>query len=210
MAYLVNMAPRLVELRRVLKRTASLWLHCDPTMSHYLKVLLDAIFGAENFRNEVVWQRPGSKGLTTRRLPNNHDVILGYQRSNLAVWRPEVAFVAYDSNDPPAKIAAKYTQREPDGRRYQLTDITNPNPDRPNLTYEFLGVTRVWRWTKERMQATYERRPHCAVGTRSRPSSEALPRRAARPAVLGRLVRHSISGRPEVQSCRLVGTPKRA
>jgi hypothetical protein len=125
-------------------------------MSHYLKVLLDAIFGAEDFRNEVVWQRTGSKGLTTRRLPNNHDVILGYQRSNLAVWRSEVAFVAYDSNDPPAKIAAKYTQREPDGRRYQLTDITNPNPDRPNLTYEFLGVTRVWRWTKERMQATYD------------------------------------------------------
>ncbi len=77
MAYLVNMAPRLVELHRVLRETGSLYLHCDPTMSHYLKVLLDAIFGAEHFRNEIVWQRTISKGLSTRRLPNNHDVILG-------------------------------------------------------------------------------------------------------------------------------------
>ena len=83
LAYLVNMAPRLVELHRVLKPTGSLWLHCDPTMSHYLKITLDAVFGADNFRNEVIWQRTGSKGLMTRRLPSNHDVILGYQRSDL-------------------------------------------------------------------------------------------------------------------------------
>jgi len=57
MAYLVNMAPRLVELRRVLKPTGSLYLHCDPTMSHYLKILMDAIFGTRNFVNEIVWQR---------------------------------------------------------------------------------------------------------------------------------------------------------
>ncbi len=55
MAYLVNMAPRLVELHRVLRATGSLYLHCDPTMSHYLKVLLDAIFGPDNFRDEVIW-----------------------------------------------------------------------------------------------------------------------------------------------------------
>jgi adenine specific DNA methylase Mod len=63
MAYLVNMAPRLVELRRVLKPTGSLYLHCDPTMSHYLKLLLDAIFGAERFLNEIAWQRAGAKDL---------------------------------------------------------------------------------------------------------------------------------------------------
>lgn len=156
LAYLINMAPRLVEMHRVLKPTGSLWLHCDPTMSHYLKVMLDAIFGAANFRNEIVWQRTGSKGLMTRRLPTNHDVILGYQQSDAATWHPEAAFIAYDHDDLPGKTASKYSQRDPDGRRYELKDITNPNPDRPNLTYEFMGVTKVWRWTRERMQAAYD------------------------------------------------------
>ena len=76
MAYLAMMAARLVELHRVLKPTGSLYLHCDPTASHYLKIILDSIFGPENFRNEVIWQRTFSKSLTTRQLPNNHDVLL--------------------------------------------------------------------------------------------------------------------------------------
>lgn len=75
MAYLVMMAPRLVELHRALKPTGSLVLHCDPTMSHYLKVLLDSIFGPENSRNEIIWQRTGAKALQTVRLANNHDVL---------------------------------------------------------------------------------------------------------------------------------------
>ena len=60
MAYLVMMAARLVELHRVLKPTGSLYLHCDPTASHYLKIVLDTIFGAENFRNEIIWKRTSS------------------------------------------------------------------------------------------------------------------------------------------------------
>ncbi len=156
LAYLVNMAPRLVEMHRVLKPAGSLWLHCDPTMSHYLKMLLDAIFGPEHFRNEIVWQRTGSKGLTTRRLPTNHDVILSYQRSENALWIVEAAFTPYDVDDLPDKTAGKYSLREEDGRLYELKDITNPNPNRPNLNYEFLGVTKVWRWTRERMQEAYD------------------------------------------------------
>lgn len=156
MAYLVNMAPRLLELHRSLKPTGSLWLHCDPTMSHYLKVMLDAIFGAQNFRNEVIWQRTGSKGLMTRRLANNHDVLLSYQKSDVAKWNLDETFVPYDLNELDPKTAGKYSNIDADGRRYELKDITNPNPDRPNLTYEFLGVTRVWRWTQERMQAAYD------------------------------------------------------
>ncbi len=76
-AYLSMMAVRLVELHRVLKDTGSLYLHCDPTASHYLKILLDAVFGARNFRNEIVWQRSTGKSLMSVRLPTNHDVILG-------------------------------------------------------------------------------------------------------------------------------------
>jgi site-specific DNA-methyltransferase (adenine-specific) len=152
MAYLAMMAPRLVEFHRVLKATGSLYLHCDPTASPYLRTLLDNIFGAENLRNEIVWQRTPSKGLMTRRLARNHDVILSYQNSDEARWNENAVFKQYDTNDLDEKTDEKYSQRDPDGRRYQLTSLINPNQNRPNLTYEFLGVTRVWRWTRERME----------------------------------------------------------
>ena len=85
MAYLVMMTPRLVELRRVLKPTGSLYLHCDPTASHYLKLLLDTIFGARNFRNEIVWRRTGTHGKAKRYGPI-HDTILFYTKSNVFTW----------------------------------------------------------------------------------------------------------------------------
>lgn len=156
MAYLVMMTARLVELHRVLKPTGSLYLHCDPTASHYLKIILDAIFGPENFRNEIIWKRTASKGLATRRLPDNHDIILSYQKTNEATWNLDEMFVPYVEEDLDEKTAGKYRYRDEDGRLYRLSDVTNPNPNRPNLTYEFLGITRVWRWTKERMQKAYE------------------------------------------------------
>jgi len=80
MAYLCMMAPRLVELRRVLKPTGSLYLHCDPTASHYLKILLDAIFGPSCFRNEIVW-RYRRWPTTSRQFQKMHDVLLFYSRA---------------------------------------------------------------------------------------------------------------------------------
>ncbi len=157
LAYLSMMAPRLVELRRVLKDTGSLYLHCDPTASHYLKLVLDAVFGPENFNNEIIWDRTAAKALMTVRLPNNHDVLLFYRKTEQVKWNADVMYVPYDESDLDEKTAEKYASKDDDGRRYQLTSLINPNQNRPNLTYEFLGVTRVWRWTKERMQAAYER-----------------------------------------------------
>jgi len=156
LAYLAMMAPRLVELHRVLKPTGSIYLHCDPTASHYLRMLMDAAFGPANFRNEIVWLRTLSKGLMTKRLPANHDVILAYQKTEDAKWNPDAVFVPYDRANLDPKTARKYRHRDPDGRLYRLDNLINPNPDRPNLTYEFLGVTKVWRWTKQRMQKAYE------------------------------------------------------
>jgi DNA modification methylase len=151
LAYLVNMAPRLVELHRVLKRTGSLYLHCDPTMSHYLKVLLDAIFGAENFRNEIVWQRVAAKGGQMNRLPANHDIILNYIRSSDAEWH-EIR-LPYNLEDLDEKTLSKYTYSE-GGRRYRLGPLLHPEQGkRPNLEYELMGVTRTWRWSKDRMKA---------------------------------------------------------
>lgn len=156
MAYLVMMAVRLVELHRVLKPTGSLYLHCDPTASHYLKIVLDTIFGVENFKNEIIWKRTIAKGLTTKRLPSNHDTIFRYSKSENYFWNQDAIFQPYDPENLDPKTASKYKYRDPDGRIYRLDSLINPNPNRPNLTYEFLGVTRVWRWTKKRMQAAYE------------------------------------------------------
>ena len=86
MAYLVMMAARLVELHRVLKPTGSLYLHCDPTASHYLKIVLDAIFGPLNFRSEVVWKRTGAHDLGAKQWPAVHDVILMYSKSDEWHW----------------------------------------------------------------------------------------------------------------------------
>lgn len=154
-AYLAMMAVRLIELHRVLKPTGSLYLHCDPTASHYLKILLDGIFGPENFRNEIIWQRTTAKSLMSLRLPSNHDVILFYQKTDGAFWNMDAIFQAYDEQNLPEKTARKYSHNDESGRRYRLDSLINPNPNRPNLTYEFLGVTRVWRWTRERMEEAY-------------------------------------------------------
>lgn len=170
LAYLAMMAPRLVELRRVLKPTGSLYLHCDPTASHYLKLLLDAVLSPKCFRNEIIWQRTLSKGLMKTRLPNNHDVILGYQAGKVATWNLDAAFQPYDADNLDERTAKKYCHHDPDGRRYHLDNLLNPNHDRPNLEYEFLGVKRVWRWTKERMQAEYE------AGRVVQPRPGAVPR----------------------------------
>lgn len=152
MAYLAMMAVRLIELHRVLKPTGSLYLHCDPTASHYLKVLLDAVFGAKNFRNEIVWLRAQPKGLAFTRFATSHDTILCAAKGGAnTAWNP--VYAEYDK----ATVEKQYASVDENGRRYQLTSLLNPNNDRPNLTYEFLGVTRVWRWTQERMQAEYEK-----------------------------------------------------
>jgi DNA modification methylase len=84
-AYLVMMGARLVELRRVLKPTGSLYLHCDPTASHYLKVILDAIFGPQNFRNEIVWKRTHAHG-SADRWGDVHDTVLFYTKSDQFTW----------------------------------------------------------------------------------------------------------------------------
>lgn len=150
MAYLAMMAVRLIELHRVLKPTGSLYLHCDPTANHYLKLLLDSVFGPRNFGNEIVWKRTSAKGLAFTRFARNHDILLRFTKSDAWIWNP--IYVAHN----PDYVSRFYRHIEADtGRRYTLDNLLNPNKNRPNLTYEFLGVTRVWRWTRERMEKAY-------------------------------------------------------
>jgi site-specific DNA-methyltransferase (adenine-specific) len=90
MAYLVMMAIRLVELHRVLKPTGSIYLHCDPTASHYLKLVMDAIFLPKNFLNEIVWKRSHPKGHAYKRFARNHDVIFSFAKdSSRSKWNPQ-------------------------------------------------------------------------------------------------------------------------
>ena len=151
LAYLSYMLERLLVMRQLLKPTGSIFLHCDPTASHYLKILMDSVFGHNQFRNEIIWRRTNAKGLTTVNLASNHDVILRYSKTGTSTWHPQ-----YADHDP--DYVEKFYKYKEDGtgRRYQLGDLTNPNKDRPNLTYEFLGITRVWRWTQERMQQAFD------------------------------------------------------
>ena len=157
-AFLCFMGVRLMEMRRVLKPDGTLYLHCDPTASHYLKAMLDAIFGWRNFRNEIVWQRTITrKGNLTRGLAADHDIILRYSKSGDFTWHSEAVTTPYDMENLDEKTASKYKNRDEKGRLYQLTSVTAPVQD-PNssLTYEVMGVTRTWRWTKKRMQQAIE------------------------------------------------------
>jgi site-specific DNA-methyltransferase (adenine-specific) len=149
MAYLAMMAVRLIELHRVLKPSGSLYLHCDSTASHYLKLLLDAIFDPVHFRNEIFWKRSNPKSLGSVNFPTCTDTILRYSKGEKATFHQP-----YEEHNPDyVESAYKYKDA---GGAYRLLPLLNPNDNRPNLTYEFLGVARVWRWTKERMQKAYE------------------------------------------------------
>ena len=148
-SYLIMMGVRLLEMRRLLKPTGSIYLHCDPTASHYLKLLMDAVFGMGSFRNELSWRRSNPKSHGSTNFPNCRDIILRFAKSDDCTFNQ--VFGAHD----PAYVRKAYKYRDPSGRRYRLLPLLNPNNDRPNLTYEFLGVTRVWRWTRQRMEQAY-------------------------------------------------------
>ncbi|HMD86178.1 MAG TPA: DNA methyltransferase [Terriglobia bacterium] len=151
MAYLVMMAIRLVELHRVLKSTGSIYLHCDPTASHYLKLVLDAVFAPEYFRNEIIWRRADPKGHAFTRFPSTHDIIFCFARGEHPTWHTQ--YRNYDLD----YLKSHYSSIEKGtGRRFTLSDCTNPNKDRPNLTYKWRGITKVWRWTKEKMQQFHD------------------------------------------------------
>jgi len=141
LAYLAMMAPRLVELRRVLKTTGSIYLHCDPTASHYLKMLMDAIFAPQNFRNEIIWKRTSAHN-DARRFADVYDCILYYVRSRVATWNPQYA--AHGEH----YLKTHYGRTDKEGRQYRLDNIIRSASmgPRPNLAYEYKGYKPQWGW----------------------------------------------------------------
>ncbi len=153
-AYLIMMGIRMLEMYRILKPTGTIYLHCDDNASHYLKMMMDGIFGRDNFRNEIVWQRAvTSKGNLKKRLARDSDLILRYSKSNDFVWNPDAVTIPYDMEDLDEKTKRQYYYVEPGtGRLVSHTSITAQaqDPD-SHLTYEVMGVTRTWRWAESRM-----------------------------------------------------------
>ena len=151
MAYLSMMAPRLAELHRVLKPNGSIYLHCDPTAGHFLRMMIDVIFGAINFKTQIVWKRTSAHS-DTRQGRRQHgriqDNILFSTKSDDWTWNP--VYTPYDQE----YIDGFYRHTEPDtGRRYRLDNMTGPGgTERGNPEYEVMGVTRAWRYSRERMQ----------------------------------------------------------
>jgi len=170
MAYVAMMTIRMMELHRVLKSTGSIYLHCDPTASHYLKVLLDGVFGAENFINEISWKRTSAKsdfvqGAT--HFPRVRDVILRYARNIRARQVFHQSFGAYDED----YTKSKYPYSDPNGRRYGLWDMSGPGgAAKGNPIYDVLGVRRYWRYSEERMSELL------AQGRVVQPSPGSVPR----------------------------------
>lgn len=150
MAYLIMMANRLLELHRTLKPTGSLYLHCDPTASHYLKIVLDGVFDHANFINEIVWKRTSSKSDHTqgaKHRPRIHDTILHFAKD---IGRACFHTAFLDLDEEYAR--KKFPRVEPDGRRYGLWDMTGPGgAAKGNPSYEVMGITRYWRYSKVRM-----------------------------------------------------------
>lgn len=152
-AYLVMMAIRLVELHRVLKPNGSLYLHCDPTASHYLKMILDIIFEAKNFRNEITWKRQSAHSDAKYKFADVADIILFYVKSKQAKFTPQ--YGEYD----PEYLTKSYRHNDNDDRGfYSLGDMTSPNP-RPNMMYEWKGFSspeKGWRYQLTTMQKLHD------------------------------------------------------
>jgi len=149
MAYLVMMAARLVELHRVLKPTGSLYLHCDPTASHYLKIVMDAIFGVQNFQNEIVWKRTSAHSSAKKYGPV-HDVILFYSKSPSFSWIPQ--------HQPfsDSYLESHYRSKNEQGRTYTLSDLTAMGTRKGSSGQPWRGFDpnskgNHWKFTVERL-----------------------------------------------------------
>ena len=161
MSYVMYMTQRLIQLHRILKSTGSLYLHCDPTASHYLKIVLDQIFDSNNYRNEIVWQRQkGGKGsqFGSKKFGVNTDTIFFYTKSDTYYFSP---YKILDRKE----MKTKFNKVDENNRIYYDDSahiFRNPSMhERPNLCYEWRGFKNPhpagWRLSKERIEEEYQK-----------------------------------------------------
>ena len=152
LAYLVYMVERLLHMRITLKPGGSIYLHCDPTVSHYIKVMMDGIFGHQNFRNEIIWQRTESHN-TADRYGNIADIILYYVRPGKVTWNS--IYQPYG----PAQLK-RFRHPDKGGRRYKLENLTAPRPDSESGKFNWRGTTpgpsRGWGYNLEQLEEWWD------------------------------------------------------
>lgn len=150
MAYLTMMANRLLELHRVLKATGSLYLHCDPTASHYLKIVLDGVFGKNGFRNEIIWQRTNAHNMRTKGYVRANDTLLYYSKTDNYTFNEQ--YTEYSSEQ-----LGRYRPDET-GRLYTGQDLTFSTPNKARQ-FEWRGAkppsNRSWGLSIEQLEELY-------------------------------------------------------
>ncbi len=142
-SYLCMMAVRLLEMRRLLKPTGSIYLHCDSTASHYLRLLMDAVYGSRNFKNEILWKRFNFHA-DAKRFGKVTDTLLFYSKTESYVFNQQRTEFSQEY------IKSKFTHVDDDGRRFRLDNLNPPGGRGP--VYEFHGVTKAWRITEAKMR----------------------------------------------------------
>lgn len=152
--YLQFMYERIILIRELLSETGSIWVHCDASKGHYIKLILDEVFGQENFINHITWKRTfahGDMGQGAKHLGRISDYILVYQKTQNV--KLNSVYTPYE----PEYVERVYKNRDEDGRRWQSVSLTGPGgAAKGNPFYEFLGVSRYWQYSKENMQRLYE------------------------------------------------------
>jgi adenine-specific DNA-methyltransferase len=149
-SYLAMITPRLILMRELLADTGSIYVHLDWHVAHYVKLVMDEVWGKDNFVNEIVWKRSDAKGDASQgsqHYSRVHDVIYLYQKTHGRHWNP--TFLPLSSS----YVNDFYKYRDPDGRRYKMENMLGPGGEaKGNPVYEVMGVRRAWRYSRERMQ----------------------------------------------------------
>lgn len=154
LAYLSYMVQRLVVMKRLLRPTGSIYLHCDPTASHYIKVMMDGIFGHDNFRNEIIWKRRYGSTTTTgkaRKFGAITETILFYAATEQSTFHPQHSF---DDPEYQQYVEKTFKHTDQQGRKYRIADLASPS-ERPNLIYEYKGYQppkKGWAISREKME----------------------------------------------------------
>lgn len=148
-SFIAMIYERLILMRDLMHSEGSIYLHMGPAVNHFIRAVMDEVFGRTNSRREIIWKRVSSRSHGDY-YPATHDYILFYSKTDELTWNQ-----LYEPlNDE--YIETKYRFTDPDGRRYRKDNCLNQNPDRPNLTYEWNGHVRTWRWTKDKMQGLHD------------------------------------------------------
>ena len=149
LAYLIYMVERILQMKVLLRDTGSIYLHCDPTASHYIKVMMDGVFGHGNFRNEIVWKRTSAHS-DAGTMGSVHDTLLFYTKSKRFTFN--VQHSPYDQR----YIQSHYRRKDGEGRRYRTDNVTAGGLSGGGYEYEWNGIKKTWRYPRERMQELHE------------------------------------------------------